>query len=96
MAGKLEKSKIEALKKDAHALKPLVQIGKHGLTPESLIEIQKHLKRKKLIKIKFLKNILDSTDKKELIATLEKSLNAQVISVVGSVCTLYYVPTRHA
>ncbi len=39
---------------DAHALPVLVRIGKAGLTPSVIEEIKKHLKKRRVIKVKFL------------------------------------------
>jgi RNA-binding protein len=44
------------LKRKAHTLQPAMQIGKNGLTEGTINEINRQLKIKKTIKIKFLKS----------------------------------------
>ncbi|MBR9676800.1 YhbY family RNA-binding protein [Candidatus Woesearchaeota archaeon] len=73
----------------ASALKPIVQIGKNGLTKTVIEEIIKHLKKRKLIKVKLLKSIVSNADKKLLVDELVAKTNSTRLQVVGSVVTLY-------
>lgn len=75
------------LQKKAQTLRPIVNIGKSGLTPQVIEEIKKHLKKRKLIKIKFLKNYRD-TQEPELDKLLLQT-GAKLIENKGFVVTLY-------
>jgi len=81
----------------SNSLKPIVHIGKSGLTDSVLDEIKKHLKKRKLIKIKCLSFYLDNLgevsnkEKVRMVAqSLSDKLNAEIIQVVGFTFTLYY------
>lgn len=79
-------------------LKPIIQIGKQGLTENVLEEIKKHLKKRKLIKIKCLRYFLDEfefegNNKHKMIQISEiisKELNCKVIQIRGFTITFYY------
>jgi RNA-binding protein len=77
------------LKSKAMLLEPIINIGKGGLTDSVIEEIKVQLKRKKLIKVKFLKSALIKKDKKELAQELVDKTNAQLIHKVGFVVILY-------
>jgi RNA-binding protein len=74
------------LRAEAHHLKPTVMVGKSGITPGLISEIDQALGQHELIKIKFV-------DRKELRAELsaeiETSTSAQIAAIVGNVCILY-------
>ena len=72
------------MSQNEHELKPIVQIGKSGLTESTLKEIEKHLKKRKLIKIKCLKYFLDEYPGKnnkskldDICSILEEKLNCR-------------------
>jgi RNA-binding protein len=74
------------LKVLAHSLDPVVQIGKNGLTEQSLTTINKALADHQLIKIKFL----DYKDEKSNFSTIiEKRTGATLIDVIGNVLILF-------
>ena len=47
------------------AIEPTIRIGKSGITESQIEEIKKQLKKRKLIKIKFLRSFIESNDKKQ-------------------------------
>lgn len=83
-------SLAEAIKLSS-TIKPLIQIGKNGLTENVILELDKNLKTKKLVKVKCLKYFLDSIEKecsnkdklKDIAQLLEKKTNSIVISQIG-------------
>ena len=83
----LEKKKRELFKKKAMSLKPIVNIGKYGLSKEVLHEINKQLKVKKLIKIKVFKK--EKIDIKEIALNLVSVCKANLINFVGHTIVLY-------
>lgn len=82
----LTNTQRQYLRRLAHDLKPVVQIGKQGLTEQALASIDRTIEARQLIKIKFL----DFQDQKqELSETIAEQLNSILISVVGNVAILY-------
>lgn len=84
-------------KKEGRLLKPIVQIGKNGLSEGTLIEIKKHLKKRKLIKIKCLKYYLDASEgtnkekMKQTADTIASYCNAEIVSIVGFTIVLWQI-----
>lgn len=79
------------LRKKAHALVPLVRVGKAGLGQSLFQEITKQLKTHKLVKIKLLRNFMDDIPmtKRALGEELATKTNAVLISVVGNTVVLW-------
>lgn len=73
----------------AHGLKPVVQIGKHGLTDAVIESIEQALEDHELIKVKFgdLKD-----QKKEACAEICDRLRCEDIGTIGHVAIFF----RHA
>ena len=71
----------------AHTLKPVVNLGKHGLSSETKIEIDTQLLEHELIKLK----VLDSCpiSKKECADLLEQENSVEVVQIIGKTLTLY-------
>ncbi len=63
-------------------LKATVQIGKKGITEEILSEIKEQLKKRKVVKIKFLKNT-DRENLKTKVADIAARVNAEVVEIRG-------------
>ncbi|MBR9690457.1 RNA-binding protein [Candidatus Woesearchaeota archaeon] len=74
---------LKELKKKGRLLKPIINIGKKGVTDELIIEIKKALKNKKLIKIKLNKSALEEKDKNDILDEIIKKTDAYIISFVG-------------
>ena len=83
MTGK-QKRHLRAL---AHPLKPLVNLGKQGLSPENRREIESQLLDHELIKCK----VLDSCplSKKECAEEISKQTEIEVIQVIGKTIVLF-------
>ncbi len=71
----------------AHSLKPLLHIGKAGLTEAFLKELEASLDRHELLKVKVLEEAPD--DKKGCAAQLEGFHGIQVVQTMGRTLTLY-------
>lgn len=70
------------LRSRAHALKPIVQVGKLGLTPEVLVAVDRALDSHELIKVR----LVASRDEKEALASgIERELACERIGMVGHV-----------
>ncbi|HEY1405115.1 MAG TPA: ribosome assembly RNA-binding protein YhbY [Spirochaetota bacterium] len=70
----------------AHHLKPLIQVGKLGMTPALVDTIRKALDSHELIKIKFL----DFKDEKEHISErIVAATDSHFVGLIGNVLTIY-------
>ena len=77
------------LRKKAKTLKPIINIGKNGLTEGVISEIENMLKKKKLVKIKMTRGALEDKEKKEVAKELLIKTKAELIDFVGFNITLY-------
>jgi RNA-binding protein len=74
------------LKRLAHPLKPLVQVGKGGVTDTLHHSVDQVLAAHELIKIKFV----GSKEEKDALAPeLAKHANASLVGVIGNTVILY-------
>ena len=83
----LSPKQVRQLRGLAHKLDPLVQLGKHGMTPILLKEIDRCLADHELIKIR-----LATPDRAEFQAMTEqvaRETGAAVVQTVGRVAVLY-------
>jgi putative YhbY family RNA-binding protein len=70
-----------------HTLQPSLVIGKAGLTEAVVRKANELLKRKKVIKVKFLKTSIDD-NKYALVEDLAKQTNSNIIHRVGFIAVL--------
>ena len=87
MKNSLSNIKKKALKAKAHALKPSVIIGQHGLTEAVLAEIDVALNAHELIKIRI--RGADKNKRAEQCAQIEHQLNSEVVHQIGGITVLY-------
>ena len=75
------------LRTRAHNLKPVVNLGKHGLCQKTKNEIDTQLIEHELIKLK----VLDSCpiSKKECANLLKQGNSVEVVQIIGKTLTLY-------
>ena len=71
----------------AHSLKPVVHLGKFGLSRETKKEIDTQLLEHELIKLKFLDSCPIS--KKECADLLKQENSLEVVQIIGKTLTLY-------
>lgn len=92
MIDKITTKQRASLRALANALDPVMQIGKEGISENSLEAIEALLQARELIKIKVLKNcpILP----KEVCSEVCKKLNACPVQVIGSMVVLYKFSTK--
>ena len=83
------KADISDLKAKSHSLSPVIQIGKNGLSDEAINQIKSMLRKKNLIKVKFLKSYLETTDKRKAVQELAERTGALVVHKVGFIVVLY-------
>ncbi len=85
----LSDAKRAELRKAAYALKPTVQVGKSGFTLHVIGEIKRQLAQKKLVKVKLLKGLFDTMQKKDAADLLVQLTGAKLVHKVGFVVVLY-------
>lgn len=83
---KLKGSQRKWLRGQAHSLKPVVQIGKNGLTEGTLREIDLALDSHELIKIQA---VASKEEKQEMASRIEEELGAEAVGQIGHVLILY-------
>ncbi len=83
---KLRYAEIRYLKKLAHGLKPVVQIGKRGLTGSVMESIDKALDDHELIKIKFVDF---KEEKREISSVIVEKVECIMVGMIGNVGTFY-------
>lgn len=83
---KLKGSQRKWLRGEAHSLKPVVQIGKNGLTEGTLREIDFALDTHELIKVQA---VASKEEKLELSRQIEEQLRAETVGQIGHVLILY-------
>jgi len=74
---------------DAKRLEPIMRIGKSGITDHIIEDLKIHLKKRKLIKVKFLKSGIEGKDRKKLAEELASKTDSTVIQQVGFVVVLH-------
>ncbi|KXI30596.1 ribosome assembly RNA-binding protein YhbY [Paraglaciecola hydrolytica] len=75
------------LKGLAHPLKPVVQLGQHGLTEGVLAEIDNALNHHELIKVRVTSE--DREEKALIVDAIVRETKAIKLQVIGHVLTLY-------
>ncbi|WMW22168.1 YhbY family RNA-binding protein [Methanolobus mangrovi] len=85
----MEKDKIYQLRTEATKIKPIINIGKNGITESVLEEIKKQLKANRLLKIKMLKTSAEGEDIKQSAEKLAEATKATLIDVRGSTVVIY-------
>lgn len=83
---KLKGSQRKWLRGMAHNLKPVVQIGRNGLSEGTLREIDHALDSHELIKVQAA---APKEEKQELARQIEKELGAEAVGLIGHVLILY-------
>ena len=76
-----------SLRGQAHRLKPVVQIGKEGLTDSVVAAVDSALLTHELIKVKLNQNSLE--DKNDVAAGLSERLEALLVQRIGKTIILY-------
>lgn len=83
----LDKNTVKTLKKQAHGLKPIVQVGQHGVTEAVIRELDLALKHHELVKIR-----VSGGDRTSRVASVEKlstETSSEIIQQIGATATLY-------
>lgn len=82
----LSQKQRQYLRKTAHDLKPVVQIGKNGVSEQTITSVDQVLATQELIKVKF-NDFQD--EKQELSEELAGRTGAALVAVIGNTAILY-------
>jgi RNA-binding protein len=82
----LKGSQRKWLRGQAHALKPVVQIGKMGLSEAALRQIDEALADHELIKVQA---VAPKEEKQEMARQIEEATGAEVVGLIGHVLILF-------
>lgn len=75
------------LRSEAHHLQPIFQVGKGGVNPAMIKQIEEALEARELLKVSILQNNED--DKKDVAAQLAEGTGAELVQLIGSTIVLY-------
>lgn len=83
----LSSKQKKILKAEAHALKPIFQIGKDGVGQKQINSINDALKARELIKVKLLETCPQSLN--EVAIEISMGTGADVVNTIGRTIILY-------
>ena len=83
----LDAKQRQNLRGQAHALKPVVMIGTHGVNDGVLAELEVAIHAHELIKIRLPQVSHDERD--DMIQTLSRASHADVVGRIGRILILY-------
>ncbi|HHB11717.1 MAG TPA: YhbY family RNA-binding protein [Chromatiales bacterium] len=83
----LSERQRKVLRRHAHTLKPVVIVGRHGLTDAVVAATDEALERHELVKIRFAG--CDRTERDRLVRELARRTQSLPVQRVGFVLTLY-------
>lgn len=86
---KLSSKQRSYLKGLGHHLKPIIQVGKDGVSEKFITNLEDVLEHHELLKIKVLDNAPE--DKKEIALHIEKASKGAIVQIIGHTL-LYYRP----
>ncbi len=75
------------LKKISHGVKPVIQVGKDGVSPALIEQISETIAKRELIKISFLDSMPE--EKSEAKEKILERTRSEFVSLVGSKLTIY-------
>jgi RNA-binding protein len=88
MTQELTSQQTKFLRGLAHPLRPLVLVGKNGLTDEVLASVDAALEKHELIKVKFIE-IKDKTGKTRIAEAICRRTRCHLAGIIGHVAIFY-------
>jgi len=82
----VEKSRIIELRGKAQQLRPTVYVGKEGITQSVVFELDKQLKKNRLVKVKLLASV--EGDREEVAEQLVRDSGSTLIEIRGRTVVL--------
>ncbi|MBN2567396.1 YhbY family RNA-binding protein [Candidatus Woesearchaeota archaeon] len=83
---------LAELRGRAQALAPAMQVGKNGVTPNVVADLKRHLKRRRLVKVRLLKGFIEGRDRFAEAQAIAQATESTLIQVVGFSVVLYKAP----
>lgn len=68
---------------DIHELKPVIRVGKNGVTENIINDVKMLVKKKKIVKIKVLRSALGSATMKDIANKIVEETNLRIIQLRG-------------
>jgi len=68
---------------DIHELKPVIRIGKNGVTGNIINDVKNLVKKKKIVKIKVLRSALNSATMKDIADKIVEETNLKIVQLRG-------------
>lgn len=75
------------LRRKAHHLRPIFQVGKIGVNENMVKQIDETLEKRELIKVSILQNCID--DKHSVAEELASGTKAEIVQIIGNNIVLY-------
>jgi RNA-binding protein len=82
----LNNSQRQHLRRLAHSLKPILHVGKAGVTDQVRISVDQVLAAHELVKLKFVGS---KEEKERLVATLSHQTRSEIVGMIGNTAVLY-------
>jgi RNA-binding protein len=95
MSQQLTSHQNKYLRSLAHGLKPLVLVGKNGLTAEVMAAVDAALEKHELIKVKFIEH-KEKEQKNELVDAICRQTRCFRAGMIGHTAILYRQATKAA
>ena len=80
------------LRSQAHHMQPIFQIGKNGVSPELLQQVDDALEKRELFKVSLLQNTDEIAE--DVAEIFEEELGAQVVQIIGRILVVYRPSTK--
>lgn len=68
---------------DIHELKPVIRVGKNGVTENIINDVKNLVKKKKIVKIKVLRSALNSATMKDIADKIVEEANLKIVQLRG-------------
>jgi len=68
---------------DIHELKPVIRVGKNGVTENIINDVKNLVKKKKIVKIKVLRSALNSATMKDIADKIVEETNLKIVQLRG-------------
>lgn len=82
----LKGSARKYLRSEAHHLKPVVMVGRNGVSEQLIASVDAALKDHELIKVKFLDF---KEEKKEISQEIASTTKSEVVGIIGNIAIFY-------
>ncbi len=89
----MNNAKIKELIMKVEQDQPLVNVGKLGVTESLVSEIQMQAKKKKVIKIKIRRNLLQNKNRQEVFSEIATKSGLELVKITGNTAIFLYKRT---